>query len=1001
MAIQINPNPDKAQAFKDALKGAVDRSLFKVEVYFSSALGWVDITPYVFEMSGIMEELSSVSGGASANTLNLTLINDDGRFSPKAQKLTDGSAAPYYGSLLPNKPIRISSVYGTDSVRMFTGYVSNWIPSAKQRNCQVTAEDAARILRRKDIVEETVFNPTAATAGYYLTRVFERAAWLSGLRWDTVNTRTDNGSLLSIAITAGGSAYTNGTYSLSFSGGGGSGASGSYVVSGGAVTAITITNPGSGYTSAPSVSFPSGGGSGAAASAAIVTSAWAASDHGAGAIIVNKTSGATKATYTQGGALVMTLDLIDLLIPVIPLKGKCLAVLDQLAKVVDGVVYFDAQGQLVFRARMYRNDSTLTSVEAFTVSSLEDVTAQTNFEDAKWSQLCNKATVKSTPWAFKVDASGNVVEEEIPFKGDLFAKSYFNPGERFPDYVADSSAADLWCEIPNGIRLFKTASPAYPSTSNMVLTSLADSDPTKKSPPNLGIDFQGGYPVFEQTRIKVALVNNASTAQRIENLSLKAKLMRPIQRCQSVQKNQDSIDLYDQRDREVSNDFIPNVGACKNLAAWLVEDGRQPRDFYMLPVMYGCPWLELGDKITVSETITNILPSAAEAIVRRISWRWSLAAFVFTIEACTPAATFTAGVIPASVANVDTSNQNQNGVQAGSQSPQAIDGTQNLVGLNNIPAFSGVTNRAKILSAGSGITASVGITFDGADIYVAQGYASGRVVNRIDNMTGASNWTANSLNASDTMYNIQASGTLLFATEITNNTIQVVSTTAASPAAFTSKAALGNRKPFHMFFIGGKMYVATCNTVTNDVEICVWNAINSTTQSTPDATYTLKSGGSTQYPIRGTTDGTSIYLPIGQKIAAFNTSTNAVTSDILAPSLGISPLALTWDGANLWVSYGTNVAKLVKQSSGFGLDLQMPSFAGQVGDMVYDGIYIWGSIGAAILQISTANKVLGSFKTNSVSGGFIVFDGYSIWQSDGNYGTNIYRVPRLATGRQF
>ena len=66
-----------------------------------------------------------------------------------------------------------------------------------------------------------------------------------------------------VTITAGGSGYTNGTYALSFSGGGGSGAAGTYTVTDGTVTSTTMTDFGTGYTSEPTVSFPSGGGTGA------------------------------------------------------------------------------------------------------------------------------------------------------------------------------------------------------------------------------------------------------------------------------------------------------------------------------------------------------------------------------------------------------------------------------------------------------------------------------------------------------------------------------------------------------------------------------------------------------------------------------------------------------------------------------------------------------------------------------------------------------------------
>jgi parallel beta-helix repeat protein len=72
-----------------------------------------------------------------------------------------------------------------------------------------------------------------------------------------------------LEITNGGSGYTSAP-TVSFSGGGGSGAAATaYVGTGGAVTSILMTNHGSGYTSTPTVSFSGGGGSGAAATAQV------------------------------------------------------------------------------------------------------------------------------------------------------------------------------------------------------------------------------------------------------------------------------------------------------------------------------------------------------------------------------------------------------------------------------------------------------------------------------------------------------------------------------------------------------------------------------------------------------------------------------------------------------------------------------------------------------------------------------------------------------------
>lgn len=64
--------------------------------------------------------------------------------------------------------------------------------------------------------------------------------------------------LNSVVVTNPGSGYTS-VPTVSFSGGGGTGAAATAVIQNGAVIAINITNPGSGYTSAPSVSLSGGG----------------------------------------------------------------------------------------------------------------------------------------------------------------------------------------------------------------------------------------------------------------------------------------------------------------------------------------------------------------------------------------------------------------------------------------------------------------------------------------------------------------------------------------------------------------------------------------------------------------------------------------------------------------------------------------------------------------------------------------------------------------------
>jgi hypothetical protein len=69
-----------------------------------------------------------------------------------------------------------------------------------------------------------------------------------------------------VRVTNGGTGYTTAP-TVAFSGGGGTGAAATAIISGGKVVAIKMTNFGAGYTSAPTVAFSGGGGAGAAATA--------------------------------------------------------------------------------------------------------------------------------------------------------------------------------------------------------------------------------------------------------------------------------------------------------------------------------------------------------------------------------------------------------------------------------------------------------------------------------------------------------------------------------------------------------------------------------------------------------------------------------------------------------------------------------------------------------------------------------------------------------------
>lgn len=80
--------------------------------------------------------------------------------------------------------------------------------------------------------------------------------------------------VLSLGTLVAGSGGTDGTFDIGFSGGGGAGASGKFVVSGGVITQLLLTTKGANYTSAPTLSFSASSGlTGASAIAIIGTNA--------------------------------------------------------------------------------------------------------------------------------------------------------------------------------------------------------------------------------------------------------------------------------------------------------------------------------------------------------------------------------------------------------------------------------------------------------------------------------------------------------------------------------------------------------------------------------------------------------------------------------------------------------------------------------------------------------------------------------------------------------
>ena len=151
-------------------------------------------------------------------------------------------------------------------------YLDNKIPTegdvkvyAKFKNAADDGDFLEDIFWKELEILDSPFNTASQEYGEYSYKIPAKASG-SGLNVSDIF-EYDVSRISSIAVTAGGSAYST-VPIVSISGGGGYGATAQATISAGAVTAITILNPGRGYTSNPTVTISGGGGSSATATAA-------------------------------------------------------------------------------------------------------------------------------------------------------------------------------------------------------------------------------------------------------------------------------------------------------------------------------------------------------------------------------------------------------------------------------------------------------------------------------------------------------------------------------------------------------------------------------------------------------------------------------------------------------------------------------------------------------------------------------------------------------------
>jgi hypothetical protein len=116
------------------------------------------------------------------------------------------------------------------------------------------------ILRSDDLgisdTENLVQLPVKVTPLQYLANDFA-FKWLPPaiiLSTATATSTIASGAVTGVTITSGGSGYST-VPAVTFSGGAGTGAAATAVVTGGVVTAVNVTTPGTGYTTAPTVAI--------------------------------------------------------------------------------------------------------------------------------------------------------------------------------------------------------------------------------------------------------------------------------------------------------------------------------------------------------------------------------------------------------------------------------------------------------------------------------------------------------------------------------------------------------------------------------------------------------------------------------------------------------------------------------------------------------------------------------------------------------------------------
>jgi hypothetical protein len=176
-SVGVSPTPitagATAQAYRAGLPPFSQIPITFLEVAFNnnifdplSSMVWTNITQYMNKDATIVYGREHNLDGTSAATLEVTLNDRDGRFTPY------NISSPYYGNgrttgLIPSKPVRMFAQNAGVNYPVFYGYVDSWTPSVldpTNQDAVLHATDLLGVLGKTYLANTTIYPNLVGTS---------------------------------------------------------------------------------------------------------------------------------------------------------------------------------------------------------------------------------------------------------------------------------------------------------------------------------------------------------------------------------------------------------------------------------------------------------------------------------------------------------------------------------------------------------------------------------------------------------------------------------------------------------------------------------------------------------------------------------------------------------------------------------------------------------------------------------------------------------------------